>query len=78
MNPLIEEIMQAYLKTHMTDQQFETLVTKAIDDSKGGANPAELQEQYDKGFSDGYDTARAEIEFRAAVTSPAPFVYEDK
>lgn len=59
-NPLVERIIQAYLKTHLTDTQFEALVEQTIADAKceGGGGDAVIA--YDKGFSEGYDTAMAE------------------
>jgi len=59
-NPDVEEIMQAYLKTHMTEAQFESLVEKAIAAARGEGNSTTSQEMYDKGFSDGYDAAEKE------------------
>jgi hypothetical protein len=59
-NPDVEEIMQAYLKTHMTERQFEELVEKAIRNATSIAGPADVQASYDKGFSEGYDSAIAE------------------
>lgn len=56
-NPKVEEIMQAYLKTHMTERQFETLVEQTIQEAKDSGGSGNVQEAYDKGFSDGYDTA---------------------
>ena len=56
-NPAVEDIMQAYLKTHMTERQFETLVETTIQNAKNEAGSGNAQESYDKGFSDGYDTA---------------------
>lgn len=56
-NPKVEEIMQAYLKTHMTEGQFERLVEQAIQEAKDSGGSGNVQEAYDKGFSDGYDTA---------------------
>lgn len=59
-NPAVEEIMQAYLKTSMTERQFESMVEKAIQDAQGAGGAADTQAAYDKGFSDGYDSAIAE------------------
>jgi hypothetical protein len=59
-NPAVEEIMQAYLKTHMTEKQFETLVETAIQAAKDSGGGGNAQQAYDKGFSDGYDTAEKE------------------
>ena len=74
-NPLIEEIMQAYLKTHMTEQQFEKLVESAVTGTGGVPDPKVLQERYDKGFSDGYDSALSES---VNTSTPVPLSpYED-
>jgi len=58
-NPAVEEIMQAYLKTYMSERQFEELVEKAILDAKAEGGGGSTVEAYDKGFSDGYDSAVA-------------------
>jgi hypothetical protein len=56
----VNRILQAYLKTGMTERQFEALVTQAfLDAEKRGAENASGG-GYDKGFSDGYDSAIAE------------------
>lgn len=54
----LEKIMQAYLKTSMSEKQFEAMVLQAITDAetRGGLPMGD----YDKGFSDGYDTCLVE------------------
>lgn len=59
-NPLVERIVQAYLKTHLSDVQFETLVEEALKEAKQEGGGGDAAKAYDKGFSDGYDTAMAE------------------
>jgi len=59
-NPLVEQIVQAYLKTYLTDAQFEALVEEALTVAKNEGGSGNTQEAYDKGFSEGYDTAMAE------------------
>lgn len=59
-NADVEAIMQAYLKTHMTEREFETLVETAIQTAKDSGGSGNVREAYDKGFSDGYDTAMKE------------------
>jgi len=63
-NPYVEKIVQAYLQTQMNDRQFEALVEETIavakDDGGGGDTAAAAAAAYDKGFSDGYDSAMAE------------------
>jgi len=59
-NPLVEEIMQAYLKTMMTERQFESLVEQSLTEAKTSGGSGDVQAAYDKGFSDGYDSATAE------------------
>lgn len=61
-NPAVEAIMQAYLKTHMTEVQFEALIEQTIADAKreGAGDAVVAYDAYDKGFSEGYDTAMAE------------------
>lgn len=59
-NPLVERIVQAYLKTHLTDIQFEALVEEALKDAKQEGGAGDAAKAYDKGFSDGYDSALAE------------------
>ena len=58
----VEKIMQAYLKTHMTEKQFEDLVTKAITDAETRGSENASGGGYDKGFSDGYDSCLVEHE----------------
>jgi hypothetical protein len=60
-NPAVEAIMQAYLKTHMTEVQFEALIEKTIQDAKHEGGGGDTQVAYDRGFSEGYDTAMAEL-----------------
>ena len=59
-NPLIERIVQAYLKTHLTDLQFEALVEEALREAKGDGSGGDYAKGYEKGFSDGYDSSQAE------------------
>lgn len=59
-NPLVEQIVQAYLKTHLTDAQFEALVEEALTAAKHEGGSGNTQEAYDRGFSEGYDTAMVE------------------
>lgn len=59
-NPAVEAIMQAYLKTHMTEVQFEALIEQTIADAKREGGGGDAVVAYDKGFSEGYDTAMAE------------------
>jgi hypothetical protein len=56
-NPAVESIMAAYLKTHMTEAQFEALIVQTIQEAKNEGGSGNTREAYDKGFSDGYDTA---------------------
>ena len=59
-NPLVEEIMQAYMNSHVGSQEFEALVERVLDQAAKTA-PALLPGQtYDQGFSDGYDSATKE------------------
>jgi len=59
-NPAVEAIMQAYLKTHMTEVQFEALVEKTLLEAKAEGGGGDAAQAYDRGFSEGYDTAMAE------------------
>ena len=58
----VERIVQAYLKTHMTEKQFEDLVTQAITDAETRGTQNASGGGYDKGFSDGYDSCLVEHE----------------
>lgn len=52
----VNQIVQAYLKTHMTERQFEDMVIKIINDAETrGAQNSTGGFGYDRGFSDGYD-----------------------
>ena len=73
-NPVVEDIMQAYMKTYLTERQFEQLIEKSLEDAKGGASENLLVERYDKGFSDGWAACEAESRASAKVEA-APFVY---
>lgn len=57
-NPLVEQIVQAYLKTHLSEAQFEALVEQTILQASGAGSSS--AEEYDRGFSDGYDAGAAE------------------
>ena len=59
-NPLVEQIVQAYLKTHLTDAQFESLVEEALVNAKNEGGSDNALESYERGFSEGYDAALAE------------------
>ena len=59
-NPLVERIIQAYLKTHMNEGQFEALVEEAIAEAAKSATSILPGQTYDQGFSDGYDSATKE------------------
>jgi hypothetical protein len=59
-NPYVEKIVQAYLQTQMNDRQFEALVEETIALAKAEGGGGNVTEAYDKGFSDGYDSAMAE------------------
>jgi flagellar biosynthesis/type III secretory pathway protein FliH len=56
----VEKIMQAYLKTHMTEKQFEAMVLQALTDAESRAGVS--MGDYDKGFSAGYDEGYAAAE----------------
>jgi hypothetical protein len=56
-NPLVERIVQAYLKTHLSDAQFEALVEELFVEAKKSSGEGDTVQAYDKGFSDGYDSA---------------------
>jgi hypothetical protein len=59
-NPYVEKIVQAYLQTQMNDRQFEALVEETIAVAKADGGGGDTGAAYDKGFSDGYDSAMAE------------------
>lgn len=59
-NPLVERIVQAYLKTHLTDIQFEALVEQALEEAKSSQTTGDATAAYEKGFSNGYDEAKGE------------------
>jgi len=59
-NPYVEKIVQAYLQTQMNDRQFEALVEETIAVAKDDGGGGDTAAAYDKGFSDGYDSAMAE------------------
>lgn len=59
-NPAVETLMQAYLKTHLTERQFEALIEQTLLDAKNEGGSGNAQEAYDRGFSEGYDTAMGE------------------
>lgn len=59
-NPQVEAIVQAYLKTHLTDVQFEDLVTQTITDAEKRGAETGGGRTYDQGFSDGYDQGMSE------------------
>jgi hypothetical protein len=59
-NPLVEQIVQAYLKTHLTEAQFEALVEETLLAAKNEGTQVDAVATYDKGFSDGYDSAMKE------------------
>ncbi len=59
-NPAVEAIMQAYLKTHMTEKQFEELIVQSLDEAKQSQITGAMMRSYDEGFSDGYDSCEAE------------------
>lgn len=54
----VDKIMQAYLKTSMSEKQFEAMVLAELTaaETRAGVSIGD----YDKGFSDGYDAAMAE------------------
>ena len=59
-NPMVEKIVQAYLSTQMNERQFEALVEEMLVAAKNDAGAGSTADAYDKGFSDGYDTAMGE------------------
>lgn len=59
-NPMVDQIVQAYLSTQMNERQFEALVEAMLLAAKNDAGAGSAAEAYDKGFSDGYDSAKAE------------------
>lgn len=56
-NPLVEEIMHAYMNSQVGSQEFEALVEKVLTDAAKTAPSILPGQTYDQGFSDGYDSA---------------------
>jgi hypothetical protein len=59
-NPGVERIVAAYLKTQMTDKQFEALVEETLQSVRNEGITGDTMIAYDKGFSEGYDAAMKE------------------
>jgi len=56
-NPLVEEVMQAYMNSQVGSQEFEALVERVLADSAKTAPSLLPGQTYDQGFSDGYEAA---------------------
>lgn len=59
-DPVVEQIMQAYMKTYLTERQFEDMILKALADAEERGKQNAAGGGYDKGFSEGYDACLTE------------------
>lgn len=59
----IEKIMQAYLKTHLTEKQFEALVRQALTDAetRGGVSVGDYDAGFGVGYDEGYAAAKSDL-----------------